>query len=100
MSIDNNAVLYVGLPFRELDPECVYSKPCFLLESVEDDCLGYYPLDDQHDEGILIGYLIGDSGSHGIKVIEDINFKIAYAISDFESHFKKKPKVYLFNSQS
>lgn len=96
MSVDNSAILYVGLPLTELtdgydNPDEFFAK---LNESNEN--LGYRT---NNDGVTLIGLDLGDSGSYGCIEIEYLPVKIKQATDLFIETFKKEPKVYLFNLQ-
>lgn len=102
MSVDNNAILYVGLPLKELagltrnsvkyvDPEDYLSE----LENKPKE-IGYRELNTGET---LVGIDIGDSGSYGCITIDYLPTKIKQAEGLFFEVFKKQPKVYLFNLQ-
>lgn len=113
MGVDNNAILFVGLPASEINGEyleAVCARCGFTTEDWEeyvDDCLqkinvdglGYRNTSEYHDEGMLVGFTIGNSGSYGIIQIEDAKTKINHAQSTFMEVFGIMPKTYLYNYQ-
>lgn len=105
MSVDNNAILFVGLQVEKV----LNKKQLKRIEDDEDD-LEFLTKDEaimikntngyDSESKRLIGYEIADSGSYGLEELgNDLPQKIELRKQSFEKEFNKKAKIYLFNYQ-
>ena len=125
MSVDNNAILFVGLPYVELKSLGVLSNNVVDIDDLYDrfgdlDLRNIFPIDFKYssndpifkdfgyhrtsgfhetNDGYLIGYLVGDSGVYGNISIPDCSQKICKAELKFQTLFGVNAKTYLFNYQ-
>lgn len=86
MSIDSNAVIVVGLPQSELDPD--------LLESAKDNGFPYYY--NCYDDDMIMGFplLLTENSQEIPTDILTSEETVEFSKTFFEL-FKKTPKIYL-----
>lgn len=112
MGVDNNGRLFLGLMQKEVDLSKI---PGLDMKILEEDGLGEAlesvsrkpatkGLCSQDDSGYernktLVGYLLADSGSYGLKKIDDLPSKIAESTKKFVEIFGIEPNIYILNYQ-
>ena len=112
MSVDNNAILFVGQIFedkhRKVLTEVYENVTKEDVENIESlsDFLWSFKIDlNGHQFGYdgeeLIGFKIGDSGSYDSVDFdpEKLIDEISWAAGTFYDIFEEYPRVYLFNYQ-
>jgi hypothetical protein len=107
MSVDNNAIVFVGVKEGDLDT----SK----LDAFDDSEFhrdGYYLNEWARDKGFqtayesyseyhpsVVGIQVADSGSYGFLEVNDLNDKIKTAKDEFRKEMNQEPEIFLFNYQ-
>lgn len=108
MSVDNSAILFVGLPVSDVDASLIPGIDIDEWGNDPEGCIFRLDRDDKleirytseyHDPDKVIGYCIGDSDSYGIKEIPNLPERLTTAIDNFRNLFLEKPKIYLYNWQ-
>lgn len=108
MSVDNNAILFLGLPVDQVDHTRI---PGLDLEYWEDDAqaaLDILPeppltegleLTTDNMDNDFIGFKLGDSGSYGCIELQNLAAETTKRTNMFRFLFRVEPKIYLFNYQ-
>jgi predicted RNA-binding protein len=102
MSVDNNAIIVVGLYYYNIPPANEYED---VFDFIEDIYKKYPDQVDKLDEfstneDKLIGYKIADSGSYGITTLsDDVTTVIEQRKAEFRKIFGLEPSVFLYNYQ-
>jgi len=112
MSIDNNAILFIGKVMEEVDLNKLLKIDGITQDVIDSDDLQdslYYNCETvisicaiYDEDGDTIGIEVGDSGSYSCieyHTVYDIVGKIKDAREKFFDIFEIEPVVYLFNQQ-
>jgi hypothetical protein len=112
MGIDNNGILFLGLPDHELDISVLDLNPAAIEENGIEEALWEWRLadknrlqieaqpDSRYDRRmILIGFKLADSGSYGCKEVEEFQEKLNKSKEQFIKLFQKIPKIWILNYQ-
>lgn len=111
MGVDNNGILFLGLPESEVDLTVL---PDFDADAAGDDrdylrytwgeVPGHPQFVFQEDNGYdprvrFVGFKLADSGSYGYKEVEDLPGNLNRCALIFENWLGKRPKVFILNYQ-